>query len=138
MEPIYIQTYMQTMQSAIRQMTLNSIFCRAWCITVLSAMFAVAIANDRSEFEALAFPPMALFFLMDWYYASLKRTYEHFYFEFTEKLKENKLVKEDLFIALPKQSNWRHELAAVWSMPILWQYLALVVMVLWAGHYIVK
>src|SRR6185436_5494770 len=62
-------------QSVISRMASNSASCKTWCVTLVTALFALAIDKNKPAAILIGLFPLALFCFLDAYYLSLERDF---------------------------------------------------------------
>jgi hypothetical protein len=94
-------------------MASNSASCKTWCVTIVSALFALAIDKNKPDAILVGLLPLGLFFLLDAYYLSLERDFRQIYNSFVTKLLTNKASDIDLYLLKPAGSGLKHR---TWSL----------------------
>jgi hypothetical protein len=92
--------YLEMMQGNIERMAANSVNCKAWMVTIVSAMMALQCAvEDLNGWILLGVLPIALFWYLDVYYLHLERGMRNRERVFVNILKSNEFVgyEEALF-----------------------------------------
>ncbi len=92
-----VKLYLPMIQSVISRMASNSASCKTWCVTLVTALFALAIDKNKPAAILLGIFPLALFCFLDAYYLSLERDFIAVYEEFVGKLQESKAQVQDAF-----------------------------------------
>ena len=67
-ESASVQSHLQIMQNIIQRMATNSTSCKAWCITIVSAILVLIADKSKPELAWLALLPSFLFLSLDAYY----------------------------------------------------------------------
>ena len=99
-----VQTHLSITQAVIQRMASNSASCKAWCITLVSAILVIVADKGKSNFALLALIPTALFLILDGYYLALERDFRESYNSFVWKLHKGKLQLQDVYYITPKGS----------------------------------
>ena len=110
-----VRAYLPLIQGVINRTAANSASCKTWCITIVSALFALAIDKNKPDAILVGFLPLGMFFLLDAYYLSLERDFRQVYNSFVDKLHANKAKDSDLYDLKPKQFGFRHRSLALIS-----------------------
>lgn len=110
-----VRAYLSLIQGVINRMASNSASCKTWCVTIVSALFALAIDKNKPDAILVGFLPLGLFFLLDAYYLSLERDFRQIYNSFVTKLLTNKASDADLYNLKPAQSGLKHRTWALIS-----------------------
>ena len=124
-----VQSHLQIMQSVIQRMGTNSIFCKTWCITIVSAILVLIADKNRPDFALVALAHTVLFFILDAHYLALEKAFRQSYDDFISKLHKNQLSTEDLYSVLTKGKISHHQFEAVKSFTIWAFYSALVAVI---------
>ena len=59
-----VQSHLSITQSVIQRMATNSSACKAWCITVVSAILVIVADKGKSQYAYIAIIPNILFFVL--------------------------------------------------------------------------
>ena len=116
--------HLQTIQSIIQRMAANSASCKAWCITIVSAILVLVADKSKSDYAQIAFIPILLFFVLDAYYLALEKGFRKSYDEFVETLHSGDLLPHDLFQVKPSGISSEHQKAAFKSFSV-WGFYSL-------------
>ena len=117
-------------------MATNSSACKAWCITVVSAILVIVADKGKSQYAYIAIIPNILFFVLDTYYLTLEKMFRNSYNDFIRKLHDNKIESSDLFAVIPKGKWIKTFLKSIISFSIWPFYLTLLIMILLAKEII--
>lgn len=131
-----VQSHLNITQSVIQRMATNSSSCKAWCITVVSAILVIVADKRNSQYAFIAIIPTFLFLVLDTYYLSLEKMFRNSYNDFIEKLHGNKINASDLFAVVPKGGLFKTFLKSILSFSIWPFYLMLLIMILLAKEII--
>lgn len=131
-----VQSHLGITQSFIQRMASNSASCKAWCITLVSAILVIVADKGKPEYALIAIIPNILFLVLDTYYLALERMFRHSYNNFIEKLHSGKIVASDLYAVSPSGSLFKTFFASLLSFSIWPFYLTLLVMI-WIAKTIV-
>jgi hypothetical protein len=71
--------HIDLIQATVTRMATNSFLLKAWSVTLISAIFALAAKDANKHFAALAFFPAAVFWVLDAHYLSQERLYRALY-----------------------------------------------------------
>jgi hypothetical protein len=124
-----VQAHLGITQSVIQRMASNSASCKAWCITLVSAILVIVADKGKPRYALIAFIPTALFLILDVYYLALERCFRQSYNSFIEKLHAKQVIASDLYAVTPKGSMKTFG-ASVLSFSIWPFYVTLAVMIL--------
>lgn len=131
-----VQSHLNITQSVIQRMATNSSSCKAWCITVVSAILVIVADKGNSQYAFIAIIPTVLFFVLDTYYLSLEKMFRNSYNDFIKKLHANKIDSSDLFAVVPKGSIVKTFFKSILSFSIWPFYFTLLIMILLAKEII--
>lgn len=131
-----VQSHLSITQAVIQRMATNSSSCKAWCITVVSAILVIVADKGKSQYALLAIIPNILFLVLDAYYLSLEKMFRNSYNDFIKKLHDNEITSYDLFAVVPKGSLFNTFLKSILSFSIWPFYLTLLIMILLAKEII--
>lgn len=95
--PQAIQAHLQIAQSVIQRMASNSSSCKAWCITLVSAILVIVAGKTDSQYALIAVIPTILFLVLDTYYLALENGFRQSYNIFIDKLHKDDIVASDLY-----------------------------------------
>ena len=107
-----VKTYLPLIQGVVSRMAANSANCKTWCVTLITALFALAIDKGKPAAILLGLFPLALFCFVDAYYLSLERDFIAIYNEFVEKLRNNTATANDAFMLTPANTGLLQRLKA--------------------------
>ncbi len=131
-ESASVQSHLQIMQGVIQRMASNSTSCKAWCITIVSAILVLIADKNKPELAWLALLPSLLFLALDAYYLALEKAFRASYNSFIKNLHSNQLSPEDLFSVVPKGNMSKHQWESIKSFSVWGFYGALVLLVILA------
>lgn len=124
-----VQAHLEITQSVIQRMASNSASCKAWCITLVSAMLVIVADKGKPQHALIAIIPNILFLVLDSYYLALEKMFRQSYNDFIEKLHNSKIDTSDLYAVSPSGSLFRTFFASLSSFSIWPFYLTLFVMI---------
>lgn len=124
-----VQAHLSITQSVIQRMAANSTSCKAWCITLVSAILVIVADKGKPHYALIAIIPTILFLALDTYYLSLERMFRQSYNMFIEKLYSGKVVAADLYDVSPSGHMLRTFFSSLRSFSIWPFYLTLIVMI---------
>lgn len=124
-----MQAHLQILQAVIQRMASNSTSCKAWCITIVSAILVLIADKGKPELAWLAMLPAFLFLALDAYYLAMEKAFRSSYNSFVKKLHENKIGVEDLYSVIPKGNMSAHQIESLKSFSVWGFYGALVVLI---------
>ncbi|MDD1777337.1 MAG: hypothetical protein LUQ65_04140 [Candidatus Helarchaeota archaeon] len=96
-----VQAHLNMMQSVIQRMSTNSASCKAWCLTLVSAILVIIADKDKPQYALIAIIPTVLFLVLDTYYLALERMLRQTYNIFIDKLHDEKVLASDLYALAP-------------------------------------
>ncbi|EIE1275530.1 TPA: hypothetical protein NJ328_003219 [Vibrio parahaemolyticus] len=124
-----IQTHLGIIQNVIQRMAANSSACKAWCVTLVSAILVIVADKGKPDFTYIAFLPTAVFLALDAYYLALEKAFRQSYNDFVKKLHEEKLTQEDLYSVLPKGNLSSLQIQSLKSFSVWGFYISIVVLI---------
>jgi hypothetical protein len=71
--------HLEFIQSVVNRMSANSFFIKGWCITLVSALFALAAKDANVKYIIIAFIPVPIFWILDGYYLCQERLFRALY-----------------------------------------------------------
>ncbi|WAM22796.1 MAG: hypothetical protein OI718_00080 (plasmid) [Candidatus Methanoperedens sp.] len=71
--------HLEFIQGVINRMAANSFLIKGWCITLVSALFALAAKDTNVKFIIIAYIPVAVFWILDGYYLYQERLFRGLY-----------------------------------------------------------
>ena len=104
-----VKLYLPMLQGVISRMALNSANCKTWCVTLVTALFALAIDKNKPAAILIGLFPLALFCFLDAYYLSLERDFITLYKNFVAKLPD-KAEPADAFKLTPPNARFLQRL----------------------------
>lgn len=123
-----VQAHLGIMQSVIQRMSSNSASCKAWCITLVSAILVIVADKDKPQYALIAIIPTILFFVLDSYYLALEKMFRKSYNSFIDKVHKDEIVSSDLYAIEPKGNLLKQIFVAFISFSIWPFYLTLFLM----------
>lgn len=133
-ESASVQAHLQILQSVIQRMAINSASCKAWCITLVSAILVLIADKNKPELAWLAILPAILFLALDAYYLALEKAFRASYNAFVIKLHSSKLEIDDLYSVIPRGNTSTHQIEALKSFSVWGFYGSLALLVILAKH----
>lgn len=124
-----LQTHLSIMQGVIQRMASNSASCKAWCVTLVSAVLVIVADKGHPEYAWIALLPTVLFAALDAYYLALEKGFRESYNAFIRKLHENRLTMDDLYSVTPSGSMSKLQIEALKSFSVWGFYISLLVLV---------
>lgn len=127
-----VQAHLGIAQAVIQRMATNSAFCKAWCITLVTAILVIVADKGKPSFALIAGIPVLLFLVLDSYYLALERFFRTSYNEFIDKLHSGKVVASDLYAVRPTGSLVKAVFQSMCSFSLWPFYITLAVMIWFA------
>ena len=125
-----VQTHLGITQSVIQRMDSNSASCKAWCITLVSAILVIVADKGNPQYSLIALIPTALFLILDTYYLALERMFRQAYNSFIDKLHKGKVVVSDLYAVTPAGNLFKTFFSSLLSFSI-WPFYATLLAMIW-------
>lgn len=71
--------HLEFIQGVVNRMAANSFLIKGWCITLVSAIFALAAKDTNIKFIIIAYIPVSVFWILDGYYLWQERLFRDLY-----------------------------------------------------------
>lgn len=71
--------HLEMLQAIIRRMAVNSFLLKGWNVVLVSAIFALAAGESKSQLVYLAYLPATVFWLLDGYFLRQERLFRKLY-----------------------------------------------------------
>lgn len=124
--------YISLLQENITRMSANCTSCKNWLITIVSALFALQLANaSLKPYLWISLVPTVLFLVLDAYYLGQEKRFRDLENRFVRSIKSDEDVTDLIysFSDEPKE-KWRYFLAGLKS-PSTWLlYLVMVLAII--------
>lgn len=124
-----IQTHLGIIQSVIQRMASNSSSCKAWCVTLVSAILVIVADKGKPEYAWIAMLPTIVFAALDAYYLALEKSFRNSYNDFISKVHNRTLIESDLYSVIPKGSMSYLQWESVKSFSVWGFYISLAVLI---------
>lgn len=124
-----VQTHLGILQNVIQRMSSNSSQCKAWCITIVSAILVIVADKSKPDYAWIALLPSVLFLALDTYYLTLEKAFRESYNEFVKKVHESSLTPDDLYSVNPSGNIYKHRRDALASFSVWGFYLGLILLI---------
>lgn len=125
-----VQAHLNITQSVIQRMAANSSSCKAWCITLVSAILVIVADKGKPQYTLIAIIPTMLFLILDTYYLSLEKMFRQSYNFFIEKLHSGKVVASDLYAVAPSGHMLKTYFSSLCSFSI-WPFYTTLLGMIW-------
>jgi hypothetical protein len=131
-----VQGHLSILQSVIQRMATNSGSCKAWCITLVSAILVVVADKAKASYALIAAVPTILFFVLDAYYLALERGFRASYRAFIRKLHSGGVAPEDLYEVSPEGALIWTFFRSIFSFSI-WPFYVTLALLIWLTQRVV-
>lgn len=131
-----VQAHLAMTQSVIQRMASNSASCKAWCITLVSAILVIVADKGKPNYTLIAAVPTFLFLVLDAYYLALERSFRDTYNSFIQKLHAGQVVASDLY-AVTLGGSVPKSFATSFLSFSIWPFYATLVGMIWLTNRIV-
>lgn len=128
-EAASIQTHLGIMQNVIQRMSSNSSSCKAWCVTLVSAVLVIVADKGKPEYAWIAMLPTIIFAALDTYYLALEKAFRDSYNDFISKIHSKSLSESDLYSVIPKGNMSRHQWESIKSFSVWGFYISLALLI---------
>jgi hypothetical protein len=71
--------HLEFIQGVVNRMAANSFLIKGWCITLVSALFALAAKDANVRYIIIAYIPVLVFWILDGYYLWQERLFRGLY-----------------------------------------------------------
>ncbi|CAK2675111.1 conserved membrane hypothetical protein [Vibrio crassostreae] len=129
-ESASIQTHLGILQGIIQRMASNSSACKAWCVTLVSAVLVIVADKGRPDYAYIAILPTIVFAALDAYYLALEKAFRNSYNDFIINLHNKTLTKESLYSVIPKGEMSTLQFQSLLSFSVWGLYSSLVLLIL--------
>lgn len=133
-----VQTHLGILQGVIQRMAGNSGQCKAWCITIVSAILVIVADKSKPDYAWIALFPTILFLSLDAYYLSIEKDFRKSYNEFVSKIHNGTLCPEDLYLVVPAGKMSRHRTDSLKSFSVWGFYLGLIALLIIARYVVLQ
>lgn len=119
--------HLEFIQSIVNRMAANSFLIKGWCITLVSAMFALAANDTNTKFILIAYIPVPVFWILDSYYLWQERLFRALYDNI--RMADENLIdfSMDTMVYRGGKNTW---LASIFSETLIIFYISLIVTML--------
>lgn len=128
-ESASIQTHLSIIQNVIQRMSANSSSCKAWCVSLVSAVLVIVAGKGNAEFAWIALFPSLVFAALDAYYLALEKAFRNSYNSFIAKIHKKQLKEQDLYSVLPVGNINKLQFEAFMSFSVWGFYLSLIILI---------
>jgi len=129
-----IQTHLGILQNVIQRMASNSSACKAWCVTLVSAVLVIVADKGKPDYAWIAMLPTVVFASLDAYYLALEKAFRNSYNDFISKLHKKSLTENDLYSVGPKGNMSKLQFESVKSFSVWGFYISLAVLIVITKH----
>jgi len=84
------ETHLGMIQNVVNRMGQNTFLIKGWCITLISALFALSAKDSHESFVYLAYFPIIVFWGLDGYFLCQERLFRKLY-DHVRNLPENEI-----------------------------------------------
>lgn len=133
-----VQAHLGILQGVIQRMAANSSQCKAWCITIVSAILVIVADKSKPDYAWIALLPTILFLSLDSYYLALEKGFRESYNRFVTKIHENGLSPDDLYSVRPSGNMNKHQFDALKSFSVWGFYGGLILLLIIARYVVLK
>ena len=81
--------HLEFIQNIITRMNSNSFMIKGWCVTLVSALFALAAKDSEVKFAAIAYFIIPIFWILDGFFLATEKKFRKMYNEVRIKNDEN-------------------------------------------------
>lgn len=124
-----IQTHLGILQGVIQRMATNSSSCKAWCVTLVSAVLVIVADKGKPQYAWIAMLPTVVFGGLDAYYLAMEKGFRNSYRNFVSRLHGKSLTLTDLYSVAPAGSMLRLQWESLTSFSVWGFYLSLAALI---------
>jgi hypothetical protein len=124
-----IQTHLGIMQNVIQRMATNSTSCKAWSITLVSAVLVIVADKGKPQYAWIAMLPTIIFAGLDAYCLALEKAFRNSYNDFISKVHSKSLTEDDLYSVTPKGNMSHLQWESIKSFSVWGFYISLAVLI---------
>jgi len=118
----HVHKSMDLLQANLARMCRLSNTCKAWCITLASAVLLFAIKEQQRDMLVVLLLPVGLFYVLDAYYLSVEREFQALGRALAEKVRSETVQLRDVF-AISTSKGWARLLLLAKAMFCSWSTL---------------
>jgi hypothetical protein len=100
-ESAAVQSHLGMVQAIVTRMATNSVNCKTWCISLVSAILVIIADKGPPDYAWIALIPVVLFLALDAYYLGQERAFRDSYNHFVRSLHDGTITPQDLFVIRP-------------------------------------
>lgn len=105
------------LQANLSRMCQLSNTCKAWCVTVTSAVLLFAVKEQEQDILAIVLMPVVLFWALDAFYLSVERQFKQSANALAEKVRSDTVSMDDVFLIRTSKGVRR---TGLWIKALLW------------------
>jgi hypothetical protein len=98
--------HLKMVQTVISRMASNSFLIKGWCVTIVSAILALAAKEPNKLFIAVALFPVIMFWILDGYFLYQERLFRKLY-ESVKKIDESSVDYSMDTSSFQNETSWR-------------------------------
>lgn len=133
-----VQAHLGILQGVIQRMATNSSQCKAWCITIVSAILVIVADKSKPDYAWIALLPTILFLALDSYYLALEKGFRESYNLFVNKIHKKSLTPSDLYSVKPSGDMNKHQIESLKSFSVWGFYGGLFLLLIIARYVVLK
>lgn len=123
-----VQAHLSILQAIVLRMATNSSACKAWCISIVSAILVLVADKGKPQHALIALLPTLLFLALDAYYLALEKHFRTAYNAFVAKVHSGAVRPVDVFSIEPGITA-KEQIAALRSFSVWAFYVPLALMI---------
>ncbi|MHA1877823.1 MAG: hypothetical protein ACTSUC_15385 [Promethearchaeota archaeon] len=106
----------------------HSFLLKGWAVTLIAALFVLSSKGTNIKYIFIAYIPVIIFWILDGYFTSQERLFRDLY-ESVRKKDEN-IIDFSMDTSEYRKNKRNSWICSIWSIPLRWFYLSLVVVML--------
>lgn len=123
-----IQIHLSILQDIIQRMASNSASTKAWCISLVSAIFVLVTEKSNPDYVFISIFPIFVFWTLDVYYLAYEKAFRNTYNSFIKKIHSKEIYISDLYSVKPEGEITKLQYQSIISFSTWGFYLLLIVL----------
>lgn len=134
---VVVQTHIGILQNVIQRMSANSASCKAYAITIVSAILVIVADKNKPEYSLISILPTILFLALDAYYLALEKGFRKAYEDFVKKVHLGSVSINDVYELKISGKMLSHQINAIKSFSV-WGFYSILIMLIFMTNEIIK
>lgn len=134
---VVVQTHIEILQNVIQRMSTNSASCKAYSITIVSAILVIVADKNKPEYSLISILPTILFLALDAYYLALEKGFRAAYEDFVKKVHLGCVSMNDVYDLKISGKMFLHQINAIKSFSV-WGFYSILFVSIFMTNEIIK